>query len=116
MDLSKATDSVSFTQISNTFEGLYRLGKDSKITPGLATSEKVSKDGKTYTFTLRKNDKWSNGDPVTAQDFVYSWRRTVNPKTEAEYSYLFPGSRTPMPSKTAKSRFPAWGSRPRAKV
>ena len=91
MDLSKATDSVSFTQISNTFEGLYRLGKDSKITPGLATSEKVSKDGKTYTFTLRKNDKWSNGDPVTAQDFVYSWRRTVNPKTESEYSYLFSG-------------------------
>ena len=91
MDLSKATDSVSFTQISNTFEGLYRLGKDSKITPGLATFEKVSKDGKTYTFTLRKNDKWSNGDPVTAQDFVYSWRRTVNPKTESEYSYLFSG-------------------------
>ncbi|WKZ99231.1 ABC transporter substrate-binding protein [Lactobacillus delbrueckii] len=60
--------------------------------------------------------KWNDGTPVTAQDFVYSWRRTVNPKTEAEYSYLFPGSRTPMPSKTAKSRFPAWGSRPRAKV
>ena len=91
MDLSKATDSVSFTQISNTFEGLYRLGKDSKITPGLATSEKVSKDGKTYTFTLRKGDKWSNGDPVTAKDFVYSWQRTVNPKTESEYSYLFSG-------------------------
>ncbi|ADY84539.1 hypothetical protein ME0901_11870 [Lactobacillus delbrueckii subsp. bulgaricus] len=40
---------------------------------------------------MRKNDKWSNGDPVTAQDFVYSWRRTVNPKTESEYSYLFSG-------------------------
>ena len=41
----------------------------------------VSKDGKVWHFTLRKNAKWSNGDPVTAKDFVYSWRRTVDPKT-----------------------------------
>ncbi|MDD6385755.1 peptide ABC transporter substrate-binding protein [Lactobacillus equicursoris] len=91
MDLSKATDSVSFTQISNTFEGLYRFTSASKLEPALATSEKISKDGKTYTFTLRKGTKWSNGDTVTAKDFVYSWRRTVNPKTESEYSYLFSG-------------------------
>jgi len=91
MDLSTATDTISFDQLNSTMEGLYRIGKDSKIEPGLATKTEVSKDGLTYTFTLRKNDKWSNGDPVTAQDFVYSWRRTVDPKTGSQYAYLFDG-------------------------
>lgn len=50
MDLSKATDATSFDQISNTMEGLYRLGKNSKLEKGLATSEKVSKDGLTFTL------------------------------------------------------------------
>ncbi|PAW06640.1 peptide ABC transporter substrate-binding protein [Lactobacillus helveticus] len=89
MDLSKVTDGTSFTQLNNTMEGLYRLGKNSKVEPGLATKTTTSKDGKTWTFTLRNNDKWSNGDPVTAQDFVYSWRRTVDPSTGSQYSYLF---------------------------
>ncbi|WP_252904313.1 peptide ABC transporter substrate-binding protein [Secundilactobacillus silagei] len=57
----------------------------------LATKTNVSNDGLTYTFNLRKNDHWSNGKPVTAQDFVYSWRRTANPKTAANYAYLFAG-------------------------
>ena len=90
MDLSKATDATSFNQISNTMEGLYRLGPNSKLEKALATSEKVSKDGKTYTYTLRKS-KWSDGSEVTAKDFVYSWQRTVNPKTASQYSYLFSG-------------------------
>ncbi|MDA3848225.1 peptide ABC transporter substrate-binding protein [Lactobacillus delbrueckii] len=90
MDLSKATDAASFNQISNTMEGLYRLGKNSKLEKALATSEKVSKDGKTYTYTLRKS-KWSDGSELTAKDFVYSWRRTVDPKTASQYSYLFSG-------------------------
>lgn len=91
MDLSKVTDATSFTQLNNTMEGLYRLGKNSKIEPGLANKTSTSKDGKTWTFTLRKNDKWSNGDPVTAKDFVYSLRRTVDPSTGSQYSYLFSG-------------------------
>lgn len=91
MDISKAVDRVSYEQLNNTMEGLYRLGNNAKIEPGLATKTEESKDGKTWTFTLRKNSKWSNGDPVTAKDFVYSWRRTVNPKTASEYSYLFSG-------------------------
>ena len=91
MDLSKATDVVSFDTLNNTMEGLYRLGKDSKIEPGLATKTKVSSDGLTYTFTLRKDAKWSNGDKVTAKDFVYSWRRTLDPKTNSQYAYLFEG-------------------------
>lgn len=89
MDPSKATDVVSFTQMINSMEGLYRNVKQGQE-PGLATSAKVSKDGLTYVFKLRKS-KWNDGTPVTAKDFVYSWRRTVNPKTEAEYAYLFSG-------------------------
>ncbi|MFB9768508.1 peptide ABC transporter substrate-binding protein [Lactiplantibacillus modestisalitolerans] len=91
LDPSKATDVISGTMISNSQEGLYRLGKNSKATPGIATKTKVSKDKLTYTFTLRKNAKWSNGDPVTAKDFVYGWRRTVNPKTASQYAYLYSG-------------------------
>lgn len=91
MDQSKVTDVVGFTQLGNTQEGLYRLGAKSKVKNALATSTKESKDGKTWTFTLRKNAKWSNGDAVTAKDFVYAWQRTVNPKTASEYAYLFSG-------------------------
>lgn len=91
LDSAMATDVISGTMISNSQEGLYRLGKDSKVTPGIATGTKVSKDKKTYTFTLRKNAKWSNGDQVTAQDFVYGWRRTIDPKTASQYAYLYSG-------------------------
>ncbi|MCV3322541.1 peptide ABC transporter substrate-binding protein [Pediococcus ethanolidurans] len=88
---SLATDEISFNLLNNTNEGLYRLGKNNKIEPGMATKTTVSKDGKTYKFTLRKNAKWSNGDSVTAQDFVYSWQRINNPKTGSQYAYLYSG-------------------------
>ena len=91
MDISKSTDVVSSNALNNTNEGLYRLGKNGKVTPGIAKSTKVTNGGKTYTFTLRKNAKWSNGDKVTAKDFVYGWQRTVNPKTASQYAYLYSG-------------------------
>lgn len=91
VDPSKTTAVGTFNVLNNVDEGLVRLGKDSKVTPGIAKSWTVSKDGKTYTYNLRKGAKWSNGDPVTAQDFVYSWRRTLNPKTASQYGYLFSG-------------------------
>lgn len=91
IDPSKVTDTYGGDMVSNTLEGLYRLGKNSKIEPGMAKKTTVSNDGLTYTFTLRSNNKWSNGDPVTAQDFVYSWQRTVDPKTASSYAYLFDG-------------------------
>ncbi|GBG93609.1 oligopeptide ABC transporter substrate-binding protein [Ligilactobacillus salitolerans] len=91
MDPSKAEESVALTQLYHTGEGLYRLGKNNKLENALATSSKVSSDGLTYTFKLRSDDKWSDGSPVTAQDFVYAWRRTADPKTAAGYSYLFEG-------------------------
>ena len=67
-------------------EGLYRLDKDNKAAPGVAESYKKSDDGKKYTFTLRKNAKWSNGEPVTAKDFVFAWQRAVDQNTAAEYA------------------------------
>ncbi|PFR87679.1 peptide ABC transporter substrate-binding protein, partial [Bacillus cereus] len=66
----------------------YRLDKDNKATPGVAESYKKSDDGKKYTFKLNKNAKWSNGDPVTAKDFVFSWKRAIDKNTAAEYAYI----------------------------
>ncbi|ENQ3107919.1 oligopeptide transport system substrate-binding protein [Bacillus sp. 491mf] len=88
MDSSKATDAVSFLALNNVMEGLYRLDKDQKPTPGVAESYKKSDDGKKYTFKLRKDAKWSNGDPVTAKDFVFAWQRLLDPKTAAEYAFI----------------------------
>lgn len=92
MDIAQATDVVSFSAISQVMEGLYEFADDSTSAPALA-EEVVSptNDGKTYTIKLRDDAKWSNGDPVTANDFVYSWKRTVEPKTGSEYAYLFDG-------------------------
>ncbi|KRL81495.1 peptide ABC transporter substrate-binding protein [Ligilactobacillus equi] len=87
IDISKAT---GYGQTGNVFESFYRLGEDGKPTAGLAKSGQVSKDGLTWTFKLREAN-WSNGDQITAQDFVYSWQRTINPKTKSPYSYLFSG-------------------------
>ncbi|OAD63820.1 peptide ABC transporter substrate-binding protein [Pediococcus parvulus] len=89
LDLSKIYDKTSFIQIDETFEGLYRYDANGNVEPALATKTKISKDGKTYTINIRHNAKWSNGDPVTAKDFVYSWQRAVNPKTASQYTYLF---------------------------
>ncbi|MCT3509232.1 peptide ABC transporter substrate-binding protein [Lactobacillus delbrueckii] len=81
LDPAKADDTASEEQIANTYEGLYRLGENSETVPGVATKSTTSKDSLTWTFYLRKDAKWSNGDPVTAEDFVYAWRRQVDPKT-----------------------------------
>ncbi len=96
LDPSLATDGTSFDMLNNSMDGLYRLGKNSKITPGLAAKTKISDHGLKYTFQLRKGTKWSNGDTVTAKDFVYSWRRTVDPKTNSSYAYLFDGIKNAM--------------------
>ncbi|MGL4819200.1 MAG: ABC transporter substrate-binding protein [Bacilli bacterium] len=90
MDSSKATDAESFMIMINTNEGLYRLGEDGKTpTLGMAKEDPtVSEDKLTYTFKLREDAKWSNGEPVTANDFVYAWQRAVNPDTASEYAYI----------------------------
>jgi oligopeptide transport system substrate-binding protein len=71
------------------YEGLVVLDKEARPAPGVAESWTVSPDGLTYTFKLRENAKWSNGEPVTADDFVWSWRRAVDPATGSKYSFLY---------------------------
>lgn len=89
MDTSIATDMVAFDVMNQTMEGLYMLDDKDQAIPGVAEGDpEKSEDGKTWTIKLRKNAKWSNGDPVTANDFVYSWKRTLDPKTGAEYAYI----------------------------
>ena len=90
MDSSMNTDVIGAQNLTNTMEGLYRYdGKTLK--PAIAKKVvKPTNDGKTYTFNL-KHTQWSNGKPVTAQDFVYAWRRTVDPKTASQYAYIYTG-------------------------
>lgn len=72
-------------------EGLTRQGKDGKSIPGIAEKWETSDDGLVWTFYLRKNAKWSNGDTITANDFKEGWLRALKPETAAEYAFmLFP--------------------------
>ena len=71
LDVSQAQDQVSFTVLNGLFEGLTRLDDQGNIVPGVAEKWDISEDGKKFTFHLRDNAKWSNGDPVTAGDFEF---------------------------------------------
>lgn len=89
LDTAKVTDSVSFDKFNQVYEGLYTLDGHDNAQPGVAKGQpKISDDGKTWTIELRKNAKWSNGDPVTAHDFVFAWRRVLDPDTASEYAYI----------------------------
>lgn len=88
MDQHIATDGLSFEVIAATIEGLYTLDADGNAIPAIAKSYDVSEDGLVYTFHLREDAKWSNGEPVTANDFVYAWRRLVDPNTASEYAFI----------------------------
>ncbi|EBA07584.1 peptide ABC transporter substrate-binding protein [Sagittula stellata] len=69
------------------FEGLMNQDENGELVPGVATGYEASEDKTTYTFTLRDDAKWSNGDPVTAQDFVFAWRRAVSPELASPYQW-----------------------------
>lgn len=87
-DPALATDAVAFNLIANTMEGLYRLDKDGNAVPALAEGEpEINEDETVYTFKLR-DAEWSNGEPVTANDFVYAWQRAVDPATGSQYAYI----------------------------
>jgi oligopeptide transport system substrate-binding protein len=74
--------------ISALLEGLVSVNpKDLSPEPGIASSWEISNDGKSYTFFIRENALWSNGDPVTADDFVWSWKRMLSPLMASEYAY-----------------------------
>lgn len=86
IDPAKAQGQPDLQVINTAFEGLVRYGKDNKIEKGMAKDWKISDDKKTYTFTLT-DSKWSNGDPVTADDFVFAWERVLKPETASPYAY-----------------------------
>lgn len=91
LDWSLATDNVSILLLQNLMEGLANFkneGGKMVAKPALAEKWDVSKDGKTYTYHLRKGVTWSDGTPLTAQNFWDSWERALNPKTASEYAYF----------------------------
>ncbi len=89
LDPALIADAVSMRVASDLFEGLTVLDQNNKVSPGVASYWDISKDGLTYTFHLRENAKWSNGEPVTADDFVYSFQRIVDPKTASPFGAIF---------------------------
>ena len=80
-------DTSGFHIIRDLFEGLLSQDGDGNLVPGVATHYAASEGNTTYTFTLREDARWSSGDPVTARDFVYGWRRAVDPATASPYGW-----------------------------
>ncbi len=94
MDPILAEDNVSFQYTDTVYEGLYRLAPEGEIVSGIAKKDEteISEDGLTYTFHLREDAQWENGDPVTAHDFVYGWQRAIDPNNGSFYAnYLMNG-------------------------
>ncbi|NLG70305.1 MAG: hypothetical protein GX496_12225 [Firmicutes bacterium] len=89
LDPATSTDTVSFLILNATLEGLVRKSPDGSIKPGsgLAESWTVSPDGRVYTFKLRQAT-WDDGTPITAEDFVYQWRRVIDPRTASQYQFM----------------------------
>ena len=91
LDPGLASDVTSANILLNIMDPLVKLDEDLNPVPNAAESFETSEDGKTVTFHLRDDLKWTNGDPVTAGDFEYSWKRTVSPELGADYAYQFYG-------------------------
>lgn len=92
LDTAKQANLNEFNTLTNSMEGLYRSNKKNQLVPAMATKVvKPTDNGRVYTYHIRKDAKWSNGDPVTAEDFVRSWRRSVSPTSQSGYGYIFKG-------------------------
>ncbi|HEY4601804.1 MAG TPA: peptide ABC transporter substrate-binding protein [Cerasibacillus sp.] len=87
-----ATDTTSGAVLNQVFEGLMRVNQDNEVEEAMAESYEVSEDKLTYTFKIREDAKWSNGDPVTAHDFEYAWKWVLDPdNADTDYAYqLYP--------------------------
>lgn len=89
MDPSKNVTGDSLIYLNHIFEGLVSKDKDGKIIPAAAQSWNISSDGLVYTFNLRQDAYWSDGNPVLAKDFVYSFRRLFDPNTKSKFAYQY---------------------------
>jgi len=88
LDPHLVTGLIEDRLLSSLFEGLVNIDYETMLPiPGVAESWEISPDGLVYTFHLRADARWSNGDQVTAEDFVYSWQRMLSPALAAEYAY-----------------------------
>lgn len=88
LDTTQTTDKNTFTMVQHLFEGLTRFDETTTPVPGIAKTIDVSEDGKEYSFTLREDAKWSNGETITAHDFEYAWKRLLSPDTQGPNAYL----------------------------
>lgn len=88
LDQHKTSTVAEANILRDLYEGLVVYNTKAEVMPGVATDWSVSEDGLVYTFNLREDAKWSNGDPVTAQDFIYSWQRIMDPETGAKYANI----------------------------
>ena len=86
LDSTRMTDQVSGHVMGHIMEGLLRYDEQSRLVPGVAEDWQITPEG--AVFHLRDNARWSDGEPVTAADFVFSWRRTVSPETASEYAFI----------------------------
>lgn len=77
--------------LQSLFRGLYKYAEDGSLVPAMAESCEISEDGCTYTFTLREGLKWSDGTPLTAYDFEYSWKRVLDPEVASDTAYTLYG-------------------------
>ncbi len=88
LDPHRAESVTASNILRDLFEGLTLEAPTGSVVPGAAERWDISADGLTYTFHMRRNGRWSNGDPVTAQDFEFSLRRSCDPATLNEYSSI----------------------------
>ncbi|MEM1344889.1 MAG: peptide ABC transporter substrate-binding protein, partial [Pseudomonadota bacterium] len=88
LDQHKTSTVVEANLLRDLYEGLVIYDPAAQVIPGVATEWTISEDGATYTFTLREDARWSNGDAVVAGDFVYSLRRIMDPATGAKYANI----------------------------
>lgn len=86
LDASRATDASSSTVLSHVMEGLIAYDENDQLIPGMAERWEIREDG--ATFWIREEAKWSDGEPVTAHDFVFSWQHALDPETGSEYAFI----------------------------
>jgi oligopeptide transport system substrate-binding protein len=86
LDAGRSTDASSFVVLAHVMEGLLAYDDNMQLIPGTAERWEIREDG--ATFWLREDARWSNGDPVTAHDFVFGWKRVVDPETASEYAFI----------------------------
>lgn len=91
-DTSKISGGIWESQVlMDVYEGLVKQSPEGEVLPGIATRWDISEDGRTYTFHLREDARWSDGEPVTAEDFVFGWRHLLDPASASKYAYqLYP--------------------------